>query len=363
MAISYNTSIVRDGLVLCLDAANPKSYSPNVFTYPLDAFAWAGPGGGFQMTLTRDSSVTDSPAGGTPLKIVTSGASAYTGTYNSSTWNLAPAAVGQTWTFSFWVKGTTAHSASLMIFEANSAGNYTALGQIFYNVTTSWTRVSGSYTMTQATTAFVQTRIDDYNTGVTIWVDGLQLERTSSVGNFNPRTNVNGLQWQDLSGNNNHHSIIGAPTFANGRFTLNETQGFQKNSAMTGVGTSCTVVIWYATTDTQELWVKGNNSGGVYLSASAGNNYYHAGCGTPTNFVDLAVTVRPDSPINYRNGAYHMWEAKNVDFTTWTVYDWFLYGAGWNMIGTVSTIMIYNRTLTAGESVTNFAALRGRYGI
>jgi len=26
MAISYNTSVVRDGLVLHLDAANPKSY-------------------------------------------------------------------------------------------------------------------------------------------------------------------------------------------------------------------------------------------------------------------------------------------------------------------------------------------------
>ena len=172
-----------------------------------------------------------------------------------------------------------------------------------------------------------------------------------------------GTTWFDLSGKNNHHSIIGSPTFANSRFTLNETQGFQKNSAMSGVTNVNTVVIWYSTTDTQELWVKGNSNSGIYLSASASNNYYHNGCGSPINYVDLAVTIRPDTPINYRNGSYHMWEAKNVDFTTWTVYDWFLYGGGWNIIGNVSAIMIYNRELSSAESLQNFNALRGRYGI
>ena len=111
MSIHSRPPIINSNLLACFDAANIKSYSANVFPQPTDAFAWASPGGGYQMTLTRDSSVTDSPAGGIPLKIVTSGSSAYTGTYNSSTWNLAPAASGQTWTFSFWVKGATAHTA------------------------------------------------------------------------------------------------------------------------------------------------------------------------------------------------------------------------------------------------------------
>jgi hypothetical protein len=197
-----------------------------------------------------------------------------------------------------------------------------------------------------------------YNTSVV--TNGLVLYLDAANVKSYPGT---GTTWFDLSGSGNHHSIIGAPTFANGRFTLNETQGFQKNSAMTGVTTVNTVVIWYATIDTQELWVKGNNSGGIYLSASYGNDYYHAGCGTPINYVDLKLTTNPSTPINYRNGVYRMWEAKNVDFTTWTVYDWFLYGAAWNIVGTVSTIMIYNRPLSADESAINFAAFRGRYGV
>jgi hypothetical protein len=173
-----------------------------------------------------------------------------------------------------------------------------------------------------------------------------------------------GTNFFDLSGLNNHYTLTGSPPFANNRFTLDgSTQGFSRLSAMTGVGTSCTVVIWYATTDGQELWVRGNQSNSIYLSASVGNNYYHAGVGSPTNFVDLATVVRPDSPTNYRNGVYHMWEAKNVDFTTWTAYEWFLYPSGWQMAGTVSAIMVYNKTLTADESATNFLAFRGRYGV
>ena len=213
MSIHSRPPIINSNLLACFDAANIKSYSANVFPQPTDAFAWASPGGGYQMTLTRDGSVTDSPAGGIPLKIVTSGSSAYTGTYNSSTWNLAPAASGQTWTFSFWVKGATAHTASLMIFEANSSGNYTTLGQVFYNVTTSWTRVSGSYTMTQGTTAFVQARIDNYNTGVTMWVDGLQLERNSARTTFNSQPNINGTRWSDIVGKRNGTLNNTGPTY------------------------------------------------------------------------------------------------------------------------------------------------------
>lgn len=363
MSVVYNTAIVRDGLALHLDAANPKSFSPNVHPNPLDVYTWVAPGGAYQMTLSRETSFT-SPAGGQPLKIVTTGTSGpYTGTYNNSSWNLANATSGQTWTFSFWVKGSSNFSASAMIFGANTSGGYVELGQPTYNVTTDWTRVSGSYTLTNASTAYVQFRFDVYVNGVTMWVDGLQIERASSASSFSSITNINGNSWYDLSGNGNTHYTIGTPTFSNKIFTLNETQGFQRSAAMTGVTNSNTVVLWYSTTDTQELWVRGNNSGSLYLSASYGNNYYHASCGSPTNYVDLNVTTNPATPINYRNGAFHMWEAKNVDFSSWTVYDWFLYGTSWNMNGNISAICVYNRTLSAAESAQNFAAFRGRYGV
>lgn len=173
-----------------------------------------------------------------------------------------------------------------------------------------------------------------------------------------------GTTFTDLSGSGNHHVTTGSPSFSNGRFTLDgSTQGFTRTSALTGVTTNCTVVIWYSTTDTQELWVRGNQNGSYYLSASASNNYYHGTCGSPTNFVDLNTVVRPDTPVNYRNGAFHMWEAKNVDFSGWNYFEWFLYSGGWQMAGTVGTILVYNRSITAAESAANFEAFRGRYGV
>lgn len=172
---------------------------------------------------------------------------------------------------------------------------------------------------------------------------------------------------RDNSGYNNHHKITGyhIPISSNPRrLTLNgSTQGFTRASALSGATSTCTVVVYYKTTDGQELWVMGNQSGGVYLAASNGGNYYHSAVGSPTYFVDTKATINPATPINYRDGNYHMWEAKNADFTGWTYFQWFLYGGGWQLSGDVAKIMVYNRALTESESRQNFNALRGRFGI
>jgi hypothetical protein len=174
-----------------------------------------------------------------------------------------------------------------------------------------------------------------------------------------------GNKLYDLSGIGNDHTIYGQPTLTTDKtsFNITESHSFNRSSSLTGNSNNCTVVLWYKTSDTQELWVRGNNSGSVYLSASYGNNYYHEGCGSPVNYVDLNTVVNPATPVNYRNNVYHMWEAKGVDFSNWTVFDWFGYGTSWNMNGTLSRILVYNRQLTADESAQNYYALRGRYGI
>lgn len=172
-----------------------------------------------------------------------------------------------------------------------------------------------------------------------------------------------GTTWTDLSGRGNHHTITGSPTYSSGRFTLDgSTQGFTRATSMNGVSSTNTVVIWYSTTDSMELWVRGNQSSAFYLSASSGNNYYHSNVGSPTNWVDLKSVINPWTE-GYRNGVFHMWEAKNVDFTGWTYYEWFLYLGGWQMAGSVANIMIYNKNLTSDESAQNFSAFRSRFGI
>lgn len=180
-------------------------------------------------------------------------------------------------------------------------------------------------------------------------------------------------RFYDLSGYGNHHDIGGSGNYYIPNttypksFTLDgSTQGFVRTSSLNGLNANsnkCTVVIFYKTTDTQELWVMGSNSTSYYLSASASNNYYHGNCGTPTNYVDLKVVTRPDTPVNYRDGNYHMWEAKDVDFSTWSQFHWFLYPSSWQMAGTVGTILVYNRSISAAESAQNYAFFRKRYGL
>ena len=170
---------------------------------------------------------------------------------------------------------------------------------------------------------------------------------------------------KDTSGYNNHHVLEGyyIPNSTNPRkFTLDgSTHGITRAAALTGATTNCTVVLWYSTTDTYELWAMGNQSGSWYLAAANdGAAYYHSNVGTPTNYIDTVVQTVPQS---FRTGAYHMWEAKNVDFSAWTYFQWFAYSGTWHMAGNVSKIMVYNRTLTAAESAQNYQALRGRFSI
>lgn len=170
----------------------------------------------------------------------------------------------------------------------------------------------------------------------------------------------------DNSGRGNHHFLQDyyIPNSSSPRkFDMTESDYISKSGALSGVSSTCTVVLWYATTDSTELWCRGNQDNGRYLSASYGNDYYHSAAGSPTNYVDLKVVTNPETPVDYRDGNYHMWEAKNVDFSAWTYFDWFGYPGGWGLTGKLSKIIVYNRNLTAAESSRNYSALRGRFGI
>lgn len=171
----------------------------------------------------------------------------------------------------------------------------------------------------------------------------------------------------DNSGRGNHHFLQGyyvPNSSAPRKFDISDgTHWISRSGALTGVSSTCTVVLWYSTTDTQELWARGNQNNSVYLSASYGNDYYHSGVGTPTNYVDLKTVTNPETPVDYRDGNYHMWEAKGVDFSGWTYFDWFGYPSGWGLAGKLSRILVYNKNLSAEESARNYAAMRGRFGI
>jgi hypothetical protein len=191
--------------------------------------------------------------------------------------------------------------------------------------------------------------------GPKIVTDGLVL----SLDAASPRSySGSGTVIYDTSGNNNNFDIIGGPTHSNGEFSFTESTYFQRTSAVTN-NTECTVVVFYKTTDSQELWLRGQ-TGSYYIAASSGNNYYNENSGSPSYYVD---TIQRSNPTPYRDNNYHMWEAKSVNFSAWTYMAWWGYGSSWNMNGTVSKILVYDRNLTSDESVQNYNALRNRYGI
>lgn len=175
----------------------------------------------------------------------------------------------------------------------------------------------------------------------------------------------------DTSGYGNHHTledinyaslktipISTSPT----KFNMTESYCIQRGSALNGAsGNTYTVVIWYSTTDGQDLWVRGNGSGSFYLSAGInGTPYYHQSCGTPTNYVDCKPCTDPNAS-GYKDGNMHMFEAKNVDFSAWNVFQWFGYAGLWGLNGNIVSIQVYNRNLTSDESKQNYNAYRSRF--
>lgn len=192
MSVSYNPSATRmDNCVLFLDAANPKSWSQNVIPNPIDIFGWMGTASINLGTAIRDTSVTDSPVKGTPLKLTSTGTDCYTNTYNNSTWNLAPAAAGQTWTISFYAKAQAATTGNCFLFSANSSGVYIDAPSTSFSITTSWQRFSFSAALSSVSTAYVQCRLGCSVNGGVIWFDGLQVELASATTTFNPKVNSN----------------------------------------------------------------------------------------------------------------------------------------------------------------------------
>lgn len=270
MPASYGISHIDEELTFCVDAGNPKSWSPNVHPYPTDLFSWVTTGQ--NSTITRDTSQS-SPVGNRPLKMAITGVDPFTNSYNATSWNLATAASGQTWTISVWAKASVSTTGSIFIFGANSSGTYIEAPAGSFTITTTWTRFSYTYTFANASTVAIQTRLDGPDAGgagIDIWWDGLQVEQSSVATTFNPKANPN-RYWYDLGPN----KIDMTPTGTINYTTLGGTNCFGFNGSMYWSST----VAKAQTTDyrngaTLELWLY-NQTKSVRKTVfeKAGNSY------------------------------------------------------------------------------------------
>ena len=384
MSVSSGPKLVTNGLVLCLDATNPKSYSNNVQPYSQDLFAWfVGTNGG--CTISRDTSISPSPAGGIPLKMAITGNDPYMATYNAAQYSLAPASSGQTWTASVWVRSSVNTTGEIFIFGDSAAG-----GQVFtildygagaINITPVWTRVSFSFTFTKAAVERVQVRLDGTNSGgsgIDIWWDGLQVERASTPTNYNPTLNSNGASWNDISGGGYKATLVSSPAYnSSGYLVFTGTQTVTVTNPLfasqTATNQTWTVSAWLNINDTGNQSLinfgiglypsYGTNNSLLYLNSGA-NDYYTYG-GDIGNLGWKYVTFRFNNANGtrtiYSNAANISTSGPNNTSTPVALNATSTIAS--NLRGNLASLEIYNRMLTDDEVTQNFNALRGKYGI
>lgn len=394
MSTHYNPSSITNGLVLCLDAANKKSYSVNVHPAPVDIHSWCSTSGLQNCTITRDTSVTDSPAGGVPVRMTVTGNDPFIGTYNEARWNLAPASAGQVWTASVWAKGTTAtDTAQLFMMGSASSGGFLNATAATAVVGTSWTRITASHTLANTSTAFVQVRLDgpdSSGTGTNIWWDGLQVERNPSATAFSPLTNVNGTTWTDLSGFRNISTLTNSPTFVS--TTVGGTISFDGSNDIVTIPNNVNLD---TQTPTVEVWVKTNatNQNGFWFEKGAVNAQYAlfqeggliqwrmniggiTQLSTTTaiymntsSWYQVVGTFTSGSRKLYINGVLVSSDTQTGTISTNNGgMSLGAYGGatginGYYYNGSLSICKVYNRELSAAEVLQNFNAMRGRFGI
>ena len=394
--VNNGPQIVRSGLVLDLDASYIRSYSPNVAPNPTDIFAWCGTAGVNSCTISRDASITRQ-YGSTPLKMVVTGNDPYIGSYANSFWNLAPAINGQTWTISVYVKASVATTGELFLMPADSNGVVITAAFGAVSITTSWTRVSFTYTISSATTAFIQCRLDGPNSGgsgINIWWDGLQVERASAATNFNPYYFGNAV-WKDVSSNGNDSSLLNTDSqnyFSTnaGYIQFDGTNDYvsitqNSNTRLQNNYQTLSFFVYITSVGPNEaafLWNVGANPTGMFLfwSPTAINMQIQTG-GTYINYpVSVTNALNTWMNITYiiNNVGRTMTAYKNGALVG-TSSQWSIFtppnsvvelgsnratgNTGDYIKGRVANVLVYNRALTATEISQNYEADKSKFGL
>jgi len=171
-----------------------------------------------------------------------------------------------------------------------------------------------------------------------------------------------GTAWYDVSGNTKDFIIDGSGITYNSGGYFNLADGGATRTATITNSITCTVVVWIRTTDTQALIFRGNNLNTHYLAAyNPSAAFYSENCGSPTYWIDTVSVSNPNP--TYLDGNWHMWEMKNVNFSSWTSYEFNKYSGFTFGNGAVGQIMIYDRNLSSTESLQIYNATKGRFGL
>jgi len=413
--------INENGLVLALDAANPKGYDnyENLVKNSQTFENWTA--NGSRATITTNQIVA--PDGSLTADMIEDANS------NSGFKNLyqyITITSTETYTASLYVKAGTSDwanfyfddtkvsfqfSTETILLDPNS-GNLGGTGTAtagFDNVGNGWYRLYlkdvyassafrpfGIWTGANSQT-YNPSYIGDPQYNFYIW--GAQLERGSSVTDYyatTSTTKTRGTTWGDLSGNGNNGTLVNGVGFGGGNGGSLSFDGVDDYvtlgtpSLMNGVQVPLTICVWAkanALGSYNVLWGvdKSTTGGGLYSmlrvdfgqiryfttnylgGIQVNGNVFSVSTGV-WNFYAVTVsgTISSPSVTIYLNNSSSTLSYSTLSSSPDLTVDFRIgsnqrAGEDWN--GNISNALWYNRALTSTEIQQNFNALRGRYGI
>jgi hypothetical protein len=408
VALSHSPSIVTNGLVLCLDAANRKGY---------DKFE--------NLTLqTSQIGITPTYSVGGIVGLNTTATTAPNGLYeaslvdnngNTSTnyvYGSAGLTTNTTYTYSIHIKQGTKPDFQITIDEngfggkryysgftysnesvttgitGNTGNDGALIGSSVSKLTNGWYRLSLAFkTSTTAVSTFVDMINRFGNTSGSNYVWGRQLEIGDTTTDYYATTSTaknRGTIWSDLSGNGNTGTLTNGVGYGNsnsGSFVFDGVNDcvVVNNNASILSSTSYTKIAWFYPTSFATLnnIISGVNGLSEHAFWLAGGNTLNAGHNGSWSTVVSSTTLSLNTWycgavtfstttgwVLYLNGVQ---EATNLSTTTFSGTGAILIGAfatgDFVFTGRIANTKIYNRVLSAAEVRQNFNALRGRFGI
>lgn len=366
MALGHNPSIVRSGLVFCVDAANPKSRLGSNL-------------------LTELTSVSNFPANQnvTVTRLSRGEILAVTNQNTSSpgVWPIGGTiSVSANTQYTLRVNGTVISGSAPFLYV-----NGTTTGDVVWTgnpLTTSGGYVENTFNTGSNTSVRVGVLWNSPTLGSTFTISDIGLFRTD--------------RWYDLSGNGNNANIEGSPTFSTdkgGRWSVDSvgTNWFNLDSKAGLInvieGTVGGWVRFNSISSNNYVFLSygGNGSGGGFLlqsesgtttkfemvtfgnSISGGRASLGETLSTPYVGTDMYMIATYNTSVVklYLNGIEVSSSNKNSNSLPSQSYLRISseFDRSRGVGGYVYNVQIYNRALTAAEIAQNFNAQRDRYGI
>ena len=423
--IKGGPKIINDGLVLCLDAHDAKSYAGEPVTnLASDSFyTWVNSGAWTQNTYTtHESSPVGFPPGlkGVSGVQVLEGICTTAGSIHFGTGHVNPASASTQYTYSVWFYQKGRAGIGGPYARANVSNSN--LGTMKYNGTTGssnwpvnkWIKLEITFTTQGSDT---QTYISNYigsQVGDTMYFCAAQSEQKSYYSPYADSSRSATDGWKDRTTNNNHGTLTnmvgtGAGHYRDGQVIMPVDKSYldfdasDDRVAIGSIGsmTEFTVELWINPDVVQDYqnpidcnYSYNGTTGNIgprlefrtganpnwIISGDTGNNnnYYNivARSGAPSAGTWYHAALTYDGSGNasglksYWNGSLVTSGATNVNSPSAVWVNTmnnvqlglgFHLGSSRHFNGKISTTKIYNRTLAASEVLSNYNATKQRF--